>query len=251
LSNVKRRNQCIMRKLCFILLLLLVAPQTINAGDKDPNRPCDPNGPNELNDPNALNNPNRPCDPNGPNELNDPNALNNPNEPNDPNELLSTRWKAIISILRNKNIEQKAKEEQINRIVSPYFDFPLMSKLALGRKHWPKLTPLQREKFTLLFTERLKTSYRKKISLYKDEKLLIKPKVQKNKTIYIPTELISSDGKVDILYKIRRVDKGWKIYDVEIQGVSILLTFRSQFDDILSRGTAEELLSRLEQSLDN
>jgi phospholipid transport system substrate-binding protein len=245
LSNVKCRNQCIMRKLCFILLLLLVLPRTINAGDKDPNRPCDPNGPSEINDQNALNEPNEPNDTN---EINDPNALN---DPNDPNELLSTRWKAIISILRDKNIEQKAKEEQINRIVSPYFDFPLMSKLALGRKHWPRLTSPQREKFTLLFTERLKTSYRKKISLYKDEKLLIKPKVQKNKTIYIPTELISSDGNVDILYKIRRVDKGWKIYDVEIQGVSILLTFRSQFDDILSRGTVEKLLSRLEQSLDN
>jgi phospholipid transport system substrate-binding protein len=60
-------------------------------------------------------------------------------------------------------------------------------------------------------------------------------------------ELISKDTKVAVLYKLRKVDKCWKIYDVEIQGVSILLTYRSQFDDILSSGTVNDLLSRLEK----
>ena len=59
-------------------------------------------------------------------------------------------------------------------------------------------------------------------------------------------ELISKDKKVTIIHKLRKVEKRWKIYDVEIQGVSILLTYRSQFDDILSKGTVEDLLSRLE-----
>jgi phospholipid transport system substrate-binding protein len=75
--------------------------------------------------------------------------------------------------------------------------------------------------------------------------------MQKNNTVYIPTELVSQDQKVDILYKIRRLDNGWKIYDVEIQGVSVLLTYRSQFDDILSRGTVEDLLARLEKPPDD
>jgi phospholipid transport system substrate-binding protein len=50
-----------------------------------------------------------------------------------------------------------------------------------------------------------------------------------------------------VLYKLRKVRKRWKIYDVEIQGVSILLTYRSQFDDILRNGSVEELLARLEK----
>jgi len=237
-----------MRKLWFVILILLVAPQCINAADKDTNLPGDPNTSKDSNlpgDPNILIDPNVP---DGPNILIDPNV---PSDPNDPYELLSVKWKSIISILRNKDIKQEQKEEQIKEIVSPYFDFPLMSKLALGRKNWPKLTPLQQEKFTLLFAERLNTSYRTKVALYKDEKILIRPKIQKKKIVYIPTELISGKGKVNILYKIRRVDKGWKIYDVEIQGVSVVLTFRSQFDDILSQGTVEDLLSRLEESMDN
>ena len=232
MSYAKRNNQRIMRKLCFVLLFLLIASQGIYAADKDPNDPNRPKNPNGLNEPN---------------DSNESDYLNEPNEPNDPNELLHIKWNAIISVLQNKDIDQKEKEKQINKIVTPYFDFPLMSKLSLGREHWPKLTLMQRERFTRLFTERLKTSYRNKISLYKDEELLIRPKVQKKKTIYIPTELISKDRKLDILYKIRKVDKRWKIYDVEIQGVSILLTYRSQFDDILRKGTVEDLLSRLEK----
>ncbi len=172
---------------------------------------------------------------------------NDPNDPNDPEELLRNKWDAVASILQKKDIDQKAKEKQIGKVISPIFDFPLMAKLALGRKHWPKFTPPQREKFTRLFTERLKKSYREKITLYKDEEVLFKPKVQKKKTIYIPMELRYEDKKVAILYKLRKIEKRWKIYDVEIQGVSILLTYRSQFNEILRRDTVEDLLSRLEK----
>jgi phospholipid transport system substrate-binding protein len=190
--------------------------------------------------------------------------VNDPNYPNDPNELLRTRWHAVISVLQNKDIDHKAKEKQVGKIVSQVFDFQLMAKLALGRKHWPKLTEPQRERFTLLFAERLKTSYREKIALYTDEKVLFKPALQKKKkgTIHIPMELIGKDKKVAMLYKLRKTDvslkvkagqayktivvKRWKIYDVEIQGVSILLTYRAQFDDILRTGSVEDLLAKLE-----
>ncbi len=179
---------------------------------------------------------------------NDPNV---PNDPNDPNELLRYKWNAVISILQNKDVEQKEKEKQISKVVTPIFDFTLMAKLSLGRKHWPKLTPPQSEKFTKLFTERLKTSYLEKVKLYKDEKVLFKPTEQKKKnTISISTELIHNEKKIAIMYKLRRVNKHWKIYDVEIQGVSILLTYRSQFDEILRRGTVKDLLCRLEKPPD-
>jgi len=170
-----------------------------------------------------------------------------PNDPNDPEELLRNKWDAVVLVLQNKEIDQKDKEKKISKIVTPIFDFPLMAKLALGRKHWPKFSPPQREKFTKLFTERLKRSYWEKIALYKDEKVLFKSKVQKKKIIYIPSELRYEDTKVAIIYKLRKIEKRWKIYDVEIQGVSILLTYRSQFDEILRRGTVKDLLSRLQK----
>ena len=148
-------------------------------------------------------------------------------------------------------LPEKVKEKKIDKIVTPIFDFPLMAKLSLGRKHWPKLDSSQREKFTKLFSERLKRAYWKKVALYKDEKILFKPKQKKNKTFLVPTELLYKDKKVAIIYKLRKTDKSWKIYDVEIQGVSVLLTYRSQFDEILSHGTVEDLLSRLEKPPDD
>jgi phospholipid transport system substrate-binding protein len=169
-------------------------------------------------------------------------------DPNDPIEMLRTNWDAIVSVLQKKDLAQESKEKEISKIVSPIFDFPVMAKLALGRRNWPKLTGPQREKFTKLFVELLKGSYGEKITLYTDEKVLFKPAEQKKKTIiFIPMELISKDKRIAMVYKLRKVDKNWKIYDVEIEGVSILLTYRSQFDDILSRGTVEDLLSRLEK----
>lgn len=187
----------------------------------------------------------------------------NSEDPNDPNELLRAKWDAVFSVLQNKDIDQKAKERQVDKIVSPLFEFPTMAKLALGKKHWLRLTPAQREKFTRLFVERIKGSYREIMMLYTDEKVLFKPAVQKKKFIHIPMELISKGKKITLVNKLRKVEerrkikvderwkikveKRWKIYDMEIQGVSVLLTYRSQFDDILRSGTVEDLLSRLEK----
>ena len=167
--------------------------------------------------------------------------------PNDPNELLRSKWDAVLEVLQNKDIEQEEKEEQIYEIVKPMFNFPLMAKLALSRKNWPKLNEQQRKKFTELFTERLSTSYCDKVSLYTDEKAFFKPAVRSKKTISIPMELISKEKTIAIFYKLHKADGCWKIHDVEIEGVSIILTYRSQFDDILRHGTVEELLSRLEK----
>jgi len=169
-------------------------------------------------------------------------------DPNELRDLLQSRWDAVIITLKKTDIDEKVKEKQIYKIVSPLFDFPLMAKLTLGRKNWPKLSQPQREKFTRLFTSRLKTSYLDKVKLYTDEKGLYKPIQQKKETIiYVPMQLITKDEDIAILYKLRKEDKFWKIYDVEIQGISILRTYRSQFDDILRRGTVKDLLSQLEK----
>ncbi len=172
---------------------------------------------------------------------------NDPNYPNNPSELIRTKWDAVISVLQSKDLDEEARIKKINKIVSPIFDFPLMAKLALGRKHWPKLTAAQQEKYTRLFVERLRFSYREKISLYTNEEVLFKPAVKKKSMVYIPMELKTNDKKIALMHKLRKVGKRWKVYDVEIQGISILLTYRSQFDDILSKGTVEDFLARLEE----
>jgi phospholipid transport system substrate-binding protein len=168
--------------------------------------------------------------------------------PNDPNELVEAKLNAIIKVLQSQEPKPELKEKIIDKIISPFFDFELMSKLVLGRTHWPKFKPDEQTRFTELFTERLKKSYLEKITLYKDERIRLAPAVAQKTGIHIAMDILSNDTKIIILYKLRKADGQWKIYDVEVQGVSILLTYRSQFDDILRRGSVKEIFTALEQS---
>ena len=217
--SIKQKVVTCIKGLWCVILVLLVLGRNVNADEKYSN---DANKPPEAQSDSA--------------------AL----DANDPNELLRTKWDAVALVLRNKDITEEAKADEINTIIAPLFDFALMAKLTLGEKHWPKLNEHQREEFTRLFVDKLKTSYREKISLYNNEVASFKPPVEARKgTIWIPMELASDESKAELLYKLRKADNRWKIYDVEIEGVSVLLTYRAQFDDILSRGTVEDLFARL------
>ena len=165
-------------------------------------------------------------------------------------DFLKTRLEAVISVLDNEELAQQAKSSEVVEIVSPMFDFALMAKLTLGKKYWPGLTEANKEKFTDLFIKKLRTSYLSKLTLYSDEKIIYEPPVQDKNKVRISTFLISKDKKISMLYKFYKSMNGWKIYDVEIQGVSIIRSYRSQFYQILQNGTFDELLLKLEESVD-
>ena len=80
--------------------------------------------------------------------------------------------------------------------------------------------------------------------------MVFKPAVTKDKKVQIPTEVVSKDKSLAIVYHLYQSDKMWRIYDVEIEGISIVRTYRSQFDEVLSKGTVEDLLRQLEKPQD-
>ena len=162
-------------------------------------------------------------------------------------KLLKENHAALFAVLQKQDLNQEVKNQKIIEIISPLFDFPLMAKLTLGRKYWPGLTPEQKERFTKLFIDRLRTSYLARLTLYTDEKVLYNPSVMVTQKIHIPTDLISKDKTISILYKFHESGSSWKIYDLEIQGVSIIRSYRSQFHQILKSGTFDDLLVKLEQ----
>jgi phospholipid transport system substrate-binding protein len=164
-------------------------------------------------------------------------------------ETLKCKLKAVIAVLQKKELALEAKKKEIVEIVTPIFDFSLMAKLTLGRKYWPGLAKEKQERFTELFVERLKESYLEKLtrSTYTDEKILYNAPFEVKKKIHIPTDLISKDNKISMLYKLYKSEQDWKIYDIEIEGVSIITTYRSQFDQVLSKGTIDDLLKKLEE----
>jgi len=166
-------------------------------------------------------------------------------------KLLKNNLDAVFTVLQKKDLEQQKKNKEIVDIVTPMFDFELMARLSLGKKHWPGLSQEKKERFTELFIKRLKASYLNNFTLYTDEKIFYEPSVQAEKKIHTPTYLVSKDKKISILYKFYKAERNWKIYDLEIQGVSIIRSYRSQFSSILESGTIDDLLLKLEKPSDS
>jgi len=161
--------------------------------------------------------------------------------------VLKQNLEAVFGVLQKEGLTQEAKNKEVVDLVSPMFDFPLMAKLTLGRKYWSGLTDEQQERFTRLFVHRLRTSYLDRLTLYTDEKVVYEAPVENNRKVQIPTYVVSKDKKISILYKFYGSEAGWKIYDLEIQGVSIIRSYRAQFDQILQTGTFEDLLAKMEK----
>ncbi len=164
----------------------------------------------------------------------------------DAQEIVKHKLDAVLTVLQKKDLNQQAKKNEINEIVTPMFDFGLMAKLTLGRKHWPALSREEKEKFTQRYIKLLRRSYLDKLALYTDQNVIFEPPVQVKKKVHIPTQLVSKDSKTSILYKLYKPADGWKVYDLEIQGVSIIRSYRSQFGEILKSGTIDDLLLKME-----
>ena len=166
-------------------------------------------------------------------------------------EFLKSNLDAVFAVLQNKDLSPQARNSEVVEIVTPMFDFTLMGKLSLGKTYWPELSPDQRERFTELFVERLRRSYLNKLTAYTDEKIIYESPVAVKKKVHMPTLLISKGKKISMLYKLYPTNNSWKIYDVEIEGVSIIRSYRSQFNEILQKGTFDELLQKMERPANN
>lgn len=166
-------------------------------------------------------------------------------------EFLKNNLDAVFTVLQKNDLSPQARNSKVEEIVTPMFDFELMGKLSLGKKYWPDLSPEQREKFTELFVERLRQSYLNKLTAYTDEKIIYESPVTVKKKVHMPTLLISKGKKISMLYKLYSSSNSWKIYDVEIEGVSIIRSYRSQFNEILQKGTFDDLLQKMQKPVNN
>jgi len=165
--------------------------------------------------------------------------------PADARELVETKIDAVLMLLQDESLDKAARDVQILALVAPIFDYPTMAKLSLGKKHWPQLNSGEKASFSNLFIDRLQQSFLEKLDIYTDEKILYEEPLKKGKKVHVPMTLISRDSRIEMLYKMYHTAEGWKVYDVEISGVSVIQTYRSQFDGVLSDGSIDDLLEKL------
>lgn len=168
-------------------------------------------------------------------------------EKSDVEAMLKTKVDAVITVLQNKALDQHEKNRGTTEIVEPMFDFPLMAKLALGKKYWYAAPKEKQDRFTELFVKLLKDSYIDKLSLYTDETIIFKQPEAVDERIQIPTELVSKNNRISMLYKFYKSEKSWKIYDLEIADVSLVKSYRTQFESKLSTGTIDDLIAEMEK----
>ncbi|MCB2183083.1 MAG: ABC transporter substrate-binding protein [Desulfobulbaceae bacterium] len=133
----------------------------------------------------------------------------------------------------------------IRKIIDANFDSVEMSMRALG-KNWKDLSEEKRQEFIKLFYWRLYTFYILKVETYSNEKVhYIREKISGQKAAVLTRVSGQKYPEFDIEYRMRQSGETWKIYDVVIEGVSLVANYRSQFDSFLSKKTFDELLSGL------
>ncbi len=160
-----------------------------------------------------------------------------------------------IDLLRDPQYKEPSKREaqrdKIWEIIRQTFDFVELSMRTLAQD-WKNFTPQQRKEFTEVFTDLLKNTYIDKIqSEFQNETIqfLTEEKISDEKAV-VKTKVIRN-GKIEIPmdYSMRLRDGAWKVYDVAIEGVSMVKNYRTQFKDILAKETPAKLITRLKDKV--
>lgn len=147
-------------------------------------------------------------------------------------------------LLRDENIG--IRRERLWNTLEPVFNFDEVAKRSLGR-NWLTLNPEQRNEFTRVFTTVLKDVYLKKSDNYSEGEIVYIREIVKGRRSKVQTNFVNGDKKVVVNFSMKKHGEFWKIYDVIIEGVSILTNYRTQFDSILKKSSFEDLMERLNE----
>ncbi len=166
--------------------------------------------------------------------------------------FLKPKIEQVVSILQNPDRSVTEKKERIEKVVDPVFDYRLMAKLVLGPVGWPRLNEDQRERYVPLFTRVFKFSYFDKMNRVSEVKVEFgTPEEKGSGKVYVPSIARFKNRDVDIEYRLYRAGEGegWKIFDVVVNGVSIVRSYQSQYRDYLKKHSPEELFNEMNEKI--
>ncbi len=161
-------------------------------------------------------------------------------------EVVEAEVNKILAVLGDPAFKQKSREQKIahiGSIIKEIFDFRELSRRTIGRE-WKKMSDEQQTEFTELFSKLLEDVYADRLLAYSDEKISFgKTKELKKGRVEVASSILMSNGNsAELNYRCIQKDGQWKVYDVVIEGISMIKNYRSQFRPILSKGGPEELL---------
>jgi phospholipid transport system substrate-binding protein len=145
-----------------------------------------------------------------------------------------------------KGLQKDGKINEIRTIINEVFDWQELSRRTLGRE-WKKFKPDQQKEFVSLFEELLQNIYADRILAYTSEKIEFGKETELKKgRVEVESYIITKDNKkVPLFYRMTDKSGQWRVYDVVIEGVSMVKNYRGQFREILSKKKPEDLLQTL------
>ncbi len=166
-----------------------------------------------------------------------------------PMETVKTGVDKVLATLTDPAFKAKPKDQQVTQLtdaINTIFDFDELSKRTLG-KGWKNMNDAQQKEFVQLFTELLQGVYADRLLAYSDQKIIFdKEDTLKKGTAEVQSYLQTADGKkIPLFYRLTDKSGSWKVYDVIIEGVSMVNNYRSQFREILAKDSPEKLLEIL------
>ena len=168
-----------------------------------------------------------------------------------PLNTVEAHVKEVLDVLRNPALQgeanKKVKEEKIETIANEMFDYIALSRLTLGRS-WRDFNEEQQKEFVSLFRIILKKAYMDKILSYTDEQVIFDRDIMlsENKA-EVQTRIITKSAEIPIDYRLYLKDGKWKVYDVVVEGISLVQNYRTQFREILANNPPEEVLKILRE----
>jgi len=170
-----------------------------------------------------------------------------------PLDTVKVNVHSVLDILRNPKLKTESakeiKKEKLRVIYEDMFDEVEFSKRTLTR-NWNKFNPAQRAEFIKLFEQILEKSYADKILDYTNEKVeFYKENMLSDTQAEVQTKIITSSKETPIFYRMILKDGKWKVYDVVVENVSLIQNYRTQFNDILTKNTPEQLLKILRKKV--
>jgi phospholipid transport system substrate-binding protein len=166
-----------------------------------------------------------------------------------PTEQLKTSVEQIVKVLEDPALRSEAKARErraaIRKEAEVIFDFGETARRALGR-HWQALAANERAEFTALFTDLIERAYISKIERYSGERIAFAGESVEGGLASVRTRFVTKKGtEIPVDYRMQQRGDRWLVYDVSVEGVSLINNYRTQFDKIIQTSSYAELVRKM------
>ena len=168
-----------------------------------------------------------------------------------PTEQVRATVDKVLTIVRSPNSKSKSQMDEqrakLIEVIFPRFDFQEMAKRSLG-PNWTRRTPEEQREFVGIFAALMGRAYAENIESYTSQNVLYTRESEDQNYAQVDTKIVGDNQPpLAINYKLRRVDKEWKVYDLVIEDISVVNNYRSQFNRVIARSSFAELVRTMKE----